>query len=65
MTTTRKMCPNCMGKKTIDGVCEVSPEWEGIKTPDQEVCTSDNVCAGQLCTPDAICPVCNGKGYVN
>lgn len=49
----------------IKGVCEVSPEWEGIKTPDQEACTSDDVCAGQFCTPDTICPTCDGKGFVN
>lgn len=63
--TTRNMCPTCMGKKSIDGVCEVSSEWEGIKTADQEPCTSDDACAGQLCTPDTKCPTCNGKGYVN
>ena len=58
-------CPTCMGKTVIEGVCEVSAEWEGIKTAEQKVCTSDTICAGQLCTPDAICPTCNGKGYVN
>lgn len=63
--TTKHICPTCMGKKSIDGVCEVSAEWEGIKTPDQKDCTPDNACAGQLCTPSAICPTCNGKGYVS
>lgn len=63
--TKRETCPTCAGMTFIKGICEVSPEWEGIKTPDQEVCTSDDVCAGQLCTPDTICPTCNGKGFVN
>lgn len=51
--TKKEQCPTCMGKKVIEGVCEVSGEWEGIKTED-----------GQVCTPDNACPTCKGKGYV-
>lgn len=68
MTTqemSKDICPTCMGKTVIEGICEVSAEWEGIKTSDQKLCTADTICAGQLCTPDAICPTCNGKGYVH
>jgi hypothetical protein len=66
MTTqeTTRVCPTCMGKVVIEGVCEVSAEWNGIKTADQQQCTPDNICSGQICTPDNICPTCNGKGYV-
>ena len=61
----RGVCPTCMGKKIIEGVCEVSPEWEGIKNEKQElVCTENNICSGELCTPDTPCPTCNGKGYI-
>ncbi|MBM9614257.1 ankyrin [Desulfobulbus rhabdoformis] len=58
------VCPTCMGKKVISGVCETSSEWDGIKTPDQEECTSDSDCSGQVCTPDTQCPTCKGTGYV-
>ena len=65
MSAKREVCPTCMGKKFIQAVCEVSPEWEGIKTEDQEnICTTDNICSGQLCTTDNTCPTCNGNGYV-
>lgn len=64
--TTQSVCPNCLGKKVIEAICEVSPEWEGIKSEEQELnCTQDNVCSGQVCTTDNICLVCNGKGYIN
>jgi len=63
--TKKEVCPTCMGKSVIAGICEVSSEWEGIKTPEQEVCISDDSCPGQLCTPDAICPTCHGTGYVH
>jgi hypothetical protein len=64
--TTQVVCPNCLGKKVIEAICEVSPEWEGIKNEDQELnCTPDNICSGQICTTDNTCLVCNGKGYVN
>jgi hypothetical protein len=53
-----------MGKTVIEGIGEVSAEWEGIKKADQEVCSPNNNCAGQLCTPATICPTCNGKGYL-
>jgi len=62
---TRNTCPTCMGGIVIHGICEVRAEWEGIKTAEKELCTPNNIFAGQLCTPDAICPTCNGKGYVN
>jgi hypothetical protein len=48
----KEVCPTCMGKKVIEGICETSSEWQG-KTPD-----------GQVCTPDQKCPTCKGKGYV-
>ena len=49
----REECPTCMGKKIIEGRCEVSGEWENAKTAD-----------GQICTPDNTCPTCKGKGFV-
>ena len=59
------VCPTCMGKAVIPAVCEVSPEWEGIKNEAQElVCTPDNICSGQICTTDNICPTCKGTGFV-
>ncbi|MDD2467896.1 MAG: ankyrin [Desulfobulbus sp.] len=60
----KTVCPTCMGKTVIDGVCETSSEWEGIKTPEQQECTVGANCSGQVCTPDTPCPTCQGKGYV-
>jgi len=60
----KTVCPTCMGKKVISGVCETSSEWEGIKTPDQQECGPDTNCSGQVCTPDTPCPTCGGKGCV-
>lgn len=50
----RTPCPTCQGKKVIDGVCETSSEWR---------LTGDDVHDDMHCTPDQICPTCNGKGY--
>ncbi len=47
-------CPTCQGKKTIDGICEVSSEWRG---------TTDDLSDDTQCTPDQTCPTCKGKGY--
>lgn len=60
----REVCPTCMGKKVIEGICEVSGEWGGIKTEDGQACTPDDACAGQICTPTTTCPTCEGKGVV-
>jgi DnaJ-class molecular chaperone len=49
----RTPCPTCQGKKIIEGVCETSSEWSGTQDD------SD----GMQCTPDQVCPTCNGKGY--
>jgi DnaJ-class molecular chaperone len=46
-------CPTCQGKKIIEGVCETASEWSG---------TQDDA-DGMQCTPDQVCPTCNGKGY--
>ena len=46
------VCPTCMGKKVIEGVCETSNEWQ---------CKIED---GQVCTPDQKCPTCKGKGYI-
>ena len=50
----RTPCPTCQGKKMIEGVCEVSQEWSG---------TQDETADDMQCTPDQVCPTCNGKGY--
>jgi hypothetical protein len=47
-------CPTCQGKKTIDGICEVSSEWRG---------PTDDMSDDTQCTPDQTCPTCKGKGY--
>ena len=60
----KTVCPTCMGKKVISGICETSSEWEGLKTPDQEGSTQDSNLSGQICTPDTQCPTCGGKGYI-
>lgn len=49
----KEICPTCMGKKVIEGECEVSPEFPKTKNDD-----------GQICTPANACPTCKGKGYV-
>ena len=51
----RTQCPTCQGKKIIEGVCETSSEWSG---------TGDDAHDDMQCTPDQVCPTCNGKGYV-
>jgi len=50
----RTPCPTCQGQKVIPGVCETSSEWTGTQ--------GDNADDMQ-CTPDQVCPTCNGKGY--
>ena len=50
----RTPCPTCQGKKVIPGVCETSSEWTG---------TQGNEADDMQCTPDQVCPTCNGKGY--
>ncbi len=58
MTDVKKTpCPTCQGKKVIEGICETSSEWRGTQTGTQEE-TDD-----MKCTPDQVCPTCNGKGY--
>jgi len=54
MTEEKPPCPTCQGKKIIEGVCEVSQEWSG---------TLDGQADDMQCTPDQVCPTCNGKGY--
>ncbi len=54
MTEEKKTpCPTCQGKKIIEGVCEVSQEWTGTQDEQDDM----------QCTPDQVCPTCNGKGY--
>ena len=53
---TKKICPECQGKKVIKGTCVCDMEWRGTQTGDDwEDCQ---------CTPDVECPVCHGTGYV-
>lgn len=54
MTEERTPCPTCQGKKVIEGVCEANSEWRG---------SSDDMQDDVQCTPDQVCPTCNGKGY--
>jgi len=49
----RTPCPTCQGKKIIPGICETSSEWSGTKDDTDDM----------NCTPDQVCPTCNGKGY--
>jgi len=53
---TKKECPECCGKKNIPGVCECASEWRGTQIGEEW-----NDCQ---CTPDIICPTCNGRGYI-
>lgn len=56
MTEEKKLpCPTCQGKKFIEGICEANSEWRGNQNDDIQ----DDV----QCTPDQVCPTCNGKGY--
>lgn len=50
----RTPCPTCQGQKVIPGVCETSSEWTG---------TQGDGTDDMQCTPDQVCPTCNGKGY--
>ncbi|MFV0437095.1 MAG: hypothetical protein ACK5PS_06865 [Desulfopila sp.] len=52
---TKNVCPTCQGKKIIEGVCEVSPEWRGTQ--------NDDSLDDMQCTPDEVCPTCKGTGY--
>lgn len=54
MTEERTPCPTCQGKKVIEGVCEANSEWRG---------SSEDMQDDVQCTPDQVCPTCNGKGY--
>ena len=51
---TQKACPTCQGKKIIEGVCEVSQEWQGTQ--------NDAILDDMQCTPDEECPTCKGTG---
>jgi hypothetical protein len=57
MTTSKKICPTCQGKKTIKGTCQCSSEWRGNQLADG----SWDDCQ---CTPEQKCPTCGGTGYV-
>lgn len=52
----KKVCPDCNGKKEIDGKCVCDSEWRGNQVDDDwEDCR---------CTPNITCPTCNGTGYI-
>lgn len=51
----RTPCPTCQGKKVIEGVCETASEWSGTQEGNDDM----------QCTPDQVCPTCDGKGYEN
>jgi hypothetical protein len=52
----KKICPTCQGKKVVQGTCECDVEWRGTQRGDEwEDCQ---------CTPEVVCPVCHGKGFV-
>ncbi|MBF0345042.1 MAG: ankyrin [Nitrospirae bacterium] len=50
------VCPECKGKKTIEGDSVCNMEWRGNK-PDDEL----NDC---ITEPEKECPTCHGRGYI-
>ena len=51
-----KICPDCNGRKEIEGQCVCDNEWRGTeKNGEWEDCH---------CTPTVPCPTCNGTGYI-
>ncbi len=52
----KKVCPQCLGKKVVPGVCNCASEWRGTQRGDEwEDCQ---------CTPEQECPTCQGTGYL-
>lgn len=53
----RKVCPECGGKKVIDGACVCDMEWRGTEREGEwEDCH---------CAPEKSCPTCMGRGFVH
>ena len=52
----KHMCPQCNGKKVVQGTCVCDSEWRGTQVGDEW-----NDCQ---CAPEQPCPTCNGTGYV-
>lgn len=53
----KTVCPDCNGKKEIEGTCVCNSEWRGSQIGDEwEDCH---------CTPTIPCPTCNGTGSVD
>lgn len=53
----KKICPECEGRKVVEGVCTCDMEWRGTQSGDDwEDCQ---------CSQEVKCPLCNGKGYVD
>ncbi|MEW6428444.1 MAG: ankyrin [Thermodesulfobacteriota bacterium] len=52
-----KPCPQCNGSKMIKGTCSCDMEWRGNRVEEEwQDCQ---------CTPEVVCPVCNGTGMVD
>ena len=53
----RKVCPECLGKKIVQGACVCNSEWRGTEI--------DGVWNDCQCNREETCPICLGTGYVN
>lgn len=57
MTSRKKVCPTCQGKKVVSGSCQCSMEWRGNAREDGGM----DDCR---CTAEQKCPTCGGTGHV-
>ena len=52
----KNLCPECNGKKIIQGNCECNMEWRSND--------GENRLDDCQCDPDHECPTCSGKGFI-
>lgn len=54
--STKKVCPECKGRKMIPGVCVCNSEWRGNQVGDDwDDCQ---------CAREQECPTCKGTGHI-
>jgi len=56
MQEQTETCPECKGKKVVDGVCICDREWLGTQVGD--------VWDDCRCAKEEECSLCNGRGYI-
>lgn len=53
----RETCPECNGKKVVQGSCVCNMEWRGTMNEQGEMTDCQ-------CVSEVECPACGGTGYI-